>query len=216
MFGIFKGEAMTSSRTTRRIVGVVDVETVAAQETRGCYSANGELSKPLATAALQMCRRGLAMQFIGDSRVLIDCLLGRARAESEGLQRPVRQAHSMMRQLVKRFAVRNPRGRVLAQQVGRADNSAADAAANLALDTGSFRQVYCEEMVTAKKWCDFFVTRWRALVSATRWGYSFPSTARAEQIPEKHPLECVGGGAYGATRFSRNAERSCDGVPNLG
>jgi ribonuclease HI len=85
------------------------------------------------------------MQFVGDSQVLIDCLLGSARPHTDGLRRPVSQAHYLLQQLVRSFGVRQPRGRELAMQVARADNAAADSAANEALDAGSFRTVDDQE-----------------------------------------------------------------------
>eukprot|EP00973_Karenia_brevis_P027062 3735364-Karenia_brevis.AAC.1 len=55
-------------------------------------------------------------------------------------------AHDDLNELVSGFHVRPPCTGDLAQYVPRADNSAADAAANQALDTNSFLDVWTDEM----------------------------------------------------------------------
>ena len=89
-----------------------------------------DIFRAAAVQAIDRCRQGVVVQFVGDSKVLVDCLIGRARTEVDGLKRPVAHAHSLLLQLTRCFGWRPPQGRELAQQVCRADNSAADAAAN--------------------------------------------------------------------------------------
>eukprot|EP00973_Karenia_brevis_P044841 6211282-Karenia_brevis.AAC.1 len=50
-------------------------------------------------------------------------------------------AHQALRRLTRDLHAKAPFARNLAQQVPRADNSAADAAANFALDIGDFHRV---------------------------------------------------------------------------
>ena len=57
-------------------------------------------------------------------------------------------AHTALRTLVQTFQVEAPSLQEIAQQIPRADNSASDAAANLALDSGSFVQVDANEVAT--------------------------------------------------------------------
>ena len=62
------------------------------------------------------------------------------------LYRQVRLAQVALGKLVQCFSVGQPNGSDLAQQVFRNDNSAADAAANWALDHGSFMDVRVQEV----------------------------------------------------------------------
>ena len=83
-----------------------------------------------------------------DSQVLIDCLLGDASTDMPDLKRPVKLAHVGLQTLIESFRVKPPRGQQMARQVPRSDNSAADAAANAALDQGPFMEVMLNETAT--------------------------------------------------------------------
>ena len=85
------------------------------------------------------------MQLIGDSRVFIDCLLGRAATEATVMRRSLGHAQEYLLHLTRGCGLHAPHGRELAQHVYRSDNGAADAAANQALDEGNFRQVFGRE-----------------------------------------------------------------------
>jgi len=110
------------------------------REERKDYAQGWELARPMAVAMAARLRQGVVMQLIGDSRVLVDCLLGRACTEVEAMRRWLSHAQEYLLHLVRGCALHAPRGRELAQHVFRSDNGAADAAANQALDEGSFRQ----------------------------------------------------------------------------
>jgi hypothetical protein len=148
VFGV-SGEEETGSRGRQRMEwracmpSAVDSEQeeVAVHGLPGTYAKDWAVGRQVAKAATIACKRGLVMQFIGDSRLIVDFLMGRARTDMTAIGRPIAQAHSMLHTLVQKFQVRSPRGRDLAQQVPRADNSAADAAANYALDAGGFRYI---------------------------------------------------------------------------
>ena len=101
----------------------------------------------VAQNALRHLRSGLAMQFVGDSKILIDCLLGDASTSDPELSKFVRVAHAGLRTLTENFGIRAPGVEVLARQVPRSDNSAADAAANWALDHDSFMDVRLEDLL---------------------------------------------------------------------
>ena len=106
------------------------------------------LERGVAQSALNALREGLQLQFVGDSEILVDGLLGRACCKEPQLQRPLRMAHTALQTLLQCFSVRPPRAKEFAEQVPRADNSAADAAANWALDNGSFVEIRLQ-VVTA-------------------------------------------------------------------
>jgi len=122
------------------------------QETGWAFAMDWMLTRPRATSLLAHLRQGIAMQFIGDSKVLLDCLLGHAQAHTEVLRRPVSHAHWTLTRLVSDFLVRPPQGRDIAQHVMRSDNGAADAAANQALDSESFRRVNGQETLRFLEW----------------------------------------------------------------
>ena len=86
------------------------------------------------------------MQFVGDSKILIDCLLGDASTSTPDIRRSVVLAHTALQTLIQCFHIKAPGVENLGQQVPRSDNSAADAAANWALDHGTFMQVDVKEV----------------------------------------------------------------------
>ena len=99
------------------------------------------LERSVALAALQNLRSGLHFQFIGDSRVLVDCLMGRAGTTNPCMERSIQLGHVALKTLCDCFCILPPDEEDFAKNVPRADNSAADAAANLALDSGNFYHV---------------------------------------------------------------------------
>eukprot|EP00973_Karenia_brevis_P007989 1083322-Karenia_brevis.AAC.1 len=64
--------------------------------------------------------------------------MGRALLKTPDLLSALHDAHENLLRLSQDFKVRPPHMKELAQHVPRADNTAADAAANLALDAGDF------------------------------------------------------------------------------
>ena len=90
---------------------------------------------------LRVMRRGVVAQIVGDSQVLVDCLLGHSSTNDPFLLKPLRLAHEGLRSLVHDLGVKPPCWRAQAQQVPRADNSTADRLANRALDTCDFRDL---------------------------------------------------------------------------
>ena len=75
-------------------------------------------------------------------------MLGRASCKEPQLQRPVKLAVTALQTLLKCFRIQAPDTSEIALHVPRADNSAADAAANHALDNGTFTDVRLHEIVT--------------------------------------------------------------------
>jgi ribonuclease HI len=106
------------------------------------------VQRGVATSALRRFRDGLPLLIVGDSQIIIDCLLGDASTDMPDLKRPVRLAHVGLQTLIESFRVKPPRGQQMARQVPRSDNSAADAAANAALDQGPFMEVMLNETAT--------------------------------------------------------------------
>ena len=105
------------------------------------------VDRGIAQAAMDTLHKGVQVQFSGDSQVMIDGLLGRCCCKEPQIQRPMKLAHTALQMLLQCFSIRPPAAKDLAQQVPRASNSAADAAANWALDKGSFIDVRLPEVV---------------------------------------------------------------------
>jgi len=105
------------------------------------------VERRVATAALRHFKGGLQVLFVGDSDVLINALLGDAAVKAPELRRPLKLAHTGLQTLVQSYGIRSPSGYDFAKQVPRSDNSAADAAANMALDGGSFMHFMLGETV---------------------------------------------------------------------
>ena len=103
-------------------------------------------SRGVSQSALKRIACGLEVQFVGDSEILTNCLLGRATTKDEVIFRQVQLAHTALRTLVQCFSIVPLDGAELAQQVPRSNNSAADAAANWALDHKSFMDVRVHEV----------------------------------------------------------------------
>ena len=101
----------------------------------------------IAQSAVACFGRGFPIMVVGDSQLLIDGLLGHACIRDAGLTKNVAVAHIALQKLTAHFHVQPFMGHQLARQVPRSDNSAADAAANKALDVGSFLDVHVEETV---------------------------------------------------------------------
>ena len=80
----------------------------------------------------------LKCQFVGDSRNVVDGFLGHASFQDSLLRRPLKVAHTGLQTLVESFSIQPPPFADFAKQVPRSDNTAADAAANWALDNRSF------------------------------------------------------------------------------
>ena len=105
------------------------------------------VERGIAQAALESLRRGLQIQFVGDSRILIDCLLGHSCAKDPAISRSVKMAHTALQTLIQHFCIKPPPMQELAQHVPRSDNAAADATANWALDNKSFMEVRVPEVL---------------------------------------------------------------------
>ena len=105
------------------------------------------VERRVACAALQHFKLGLQTLFVGDLDILINALLGHAALKKPELRRPLKLAHAGLQTLVQSYGIRSPSGCDLAKQVPRADNSAADAAANRALDHGTFMEFMFAETV---------------------------------------------------------------------
>ena len=90
-----------------------------------------------AQVGLRWLRAGVPIQFIGNSKIVIDCFLGRASA-SPSLRHPLQVAHLGLSELTCKVAVRAPFGKEIAQQTPRSDNAAADSCANRSLDRSNF------------------------------------------------------------------------------
>ena len=95
----------------------------------------------MAKAALKCLAKDLQVQIVGDSEVMINCLLGRASAKDPQILKSIQVAQTALKTLVECFQIKPPHPEELAKQTPRADNSAADAAASWALDHGSFNDV---------------------------------------------------------------------------
>jgi len=96
------------------------------------------IGRRICCLALQSLRSGLQLQFVGDSQVIVDAGMGRANLIDKSLQEQVGAAQESIRQLLQKLEIRPPQGQELVVQTPRSDNTAADAAANRALDEGSF------------------------------------------------------------------------------
>lgn len=105
------------------------------------------VERGVAQSALRALHGGMCLQFVGDSELLVNGLLGRSCCKESNLQRPLKLAHTALQTLLQCFHILPPMCDELAKQVPRADNSAADAAANWALDNHSFAEVRVEEVL---------------------------------------------------------------------
>ena len=99
---------------------------------------------------LKRMAQGILMQVVGDSQVVADIFNGKAVASNAVICKHVSTAQESMRQLLMRFPIRPRWAHDFVKQVARSDNSAADSAANRALDQGSFEEF-------ASKACSRFV-----------------------------------------------------------
>ena len=75
------------------------------------------VARGAATSALMHFRSGLQTQFVGDSKILVDCLLGYSCCKTPDMGRSLRLAHLGLQTLVQTFFVAPPLDRELAQQV---------------------------------------------------------------------------------------------------
>jgi len=104
------------------------------------------LERGVARAALSSLTNRVTLQVVGDSKFLIDCVLGRASATDPTICKAVRLAHVALENLIRNFKAEPPPGQDLACHVPRSDNSAADAVANWSLDSGSFMEFSVSEV----------------------------------------------------------------------
>ena len=104
------------------------------------------LERGVARAALSSLTNKVTLQVVGDSKFLIDCVLGRASATDPTICKAVRLAHVALENLIRSFKAEPPPGQELACHVPRNDNAAADAVANWSLDSGSFMEVSVSEV----------------------------------------------------------------------
>jgi len=124
----------------------MSVATRLESDSLGAKPACLDLRRGIALSGLKWLRSGVPVQIIGDSAVLIDCLLGRSATRLQHLLVPLREAQSRLTETTRRFGIRPPHESEIAQQTRRAENQAADAAANQALDIGSFKEFYRTEV----------------------------------------------------------------------
>ena len=104
--------------------------------------------------------------------------------------RPLRIAHVDSLRLTRDFSWAAPSARDLAQQVPRAVNSAADAAANRALDSGDFQCFYDESL-------EEFLTRMFATSKYAPVGLLTALMGPAGAILAQRQLDSVYGGVIG-------------------
>ena len=105
------------------------------------------VNRPLALRCLAFLRRGFALQFVGDSRILLEGFLGKLAVTNKAVVRSLRMAQEGLLRITRSFPVRAPSLQDFALAVPRADNSAADKAANQVLDSGGLRQIFVEESI---------------------------------------------------------------------
>jgi len=146
------------------------------------------VERGVAAAALAQLRDGLQFQCVGDSQILIDCLLGRSCTDTPNIIKFVRVAHLALQTLVQNFCIRAPGVTDVAQQVPRSDNSAADAAANRALDYGTFMELRLEAVVA-------FLEELATCRSSTGLLVSFEGAARGNPGPSASGV-CLWWGYY--------------------
>jgi len=80
------------------------------------------VERGVAQAALQQLGSGMQVQFIGDSKVIIDCLIGKASTSTPDMRRSVMLAHTALQTLVQCFHIKAPGVEEFGQQVPRSDN----------------------------------------------------------------------------------------------
>jgi len=104
------------------------------------------LERGVARRALSTLSNKVTLQVVGDSKFLIDCVLGHARAADPHICRAIRLAHAALENLMVSFKAQPPHGQELACHVPRSDNAAADAVANWSLDNDSFMDLRIAEL----------------------------------------------------------------------
>ena len=100
----------------------------------------------VARSVLQRLRTGICFAIVGDSEFLVNCCLGEACTNKSNLKKLLNIAQEALKQLAQGFSVKPFLHKQLVIHTPRGDNSAADAAANRALDEGDFWNVYPEEV----------------------------------------------------------------------
>jgi len=104
------------------------------------------LERGVARLALNALADKVTLQIVGDSKFLIDCVLGHARASDPHICRAIRLAHAALENLISSFKAQPPPGQEIACHVPRGDNAAADAVANWSLDNDSFMDLRVSEL----------------------------------------------------------------------
>ena len=105
-----------------------------------------DMERKLAQQLLTHLQSGIPLVIVGDSKFLVDCCLGRALAKGSSIVKLLDVAQEALKVLLQRFSVKTYGSRELLAHTPRKDNSAADAAANRALDGGSFEDFSSEEV----------------------------------------------------------------------
>ena len=135
-------------RSWRVVVGTVGANAIWVDHPSSPMSE--ELALPLPRSvcmmSLRWVRAGVLLRIIGDSQLLIDCLPSRAHTSCAHILTPIRATHIALLHLARFFHVKEPRAREIAQHTPRADNRAADCAANRASDTGDYREQLDDEI----------------------------------------------------------------------
>ena len=123
-----------------------DVASLPANEVALASIGNLFVERGVAKAALEQLSNGFIIQYVGDSSFLIDCLLGRASSQLPDLHRSISLAHTALQTVMQSLHAEPPDSAEFGLAVPRGDNSAADAAANWALDQGSFMDCRAHEV----------------------------------------------------------------------
>ena len=98
----------------------------------------------MAQQMIKHFQKGMPIAIVGDSEFLINCCLGKASTDVSALNKCISICHEALRHLVQSFSARPFGSQELVVHTPRKDNSAADAAANEALDHGDFLDVHPE------------------------------------------------------------------------
>ena len=115
------------------------------------------MERKMAQQLLTHLQSGIPLVIVGDSKFLVDCCLGRASAKGTSIVKLLHVAQEAIKVLLQRFSVKTYGSRELLAHTPRKDNSAADAAANRALDFGNFEDFSLEEF---HNFISAFVQRW--------------------------------------------------------
>ena len=153
------------------------------------------LERGVARLALSALANKVTFQVVGDSKFLIDCVLGHARASDPHICRAIRLAHVALESLISSFKAQPPLGQELACHVPRGDNAAADAVANWSLDNNSFLDLCILEL---QSFLYFLATEHTCDVGCL---FSFDGASRGNPGPSASGV-CLWWGTWHHGRFT--------------